>query len=563
MAGENDLTSQFQKAFQSMTATQKAMVGVILAVAVLALAGLGIWSSQDTMAPLASNLAPGDASAIVEQLKKQNVPYDLSSDQRTILVPQKQVGELRLSMAGQGLLTGDKLGFEKLEAPGLTATDFSQKVIHRRAVEADLAKTLKDGLPQLVTEARVHITPANDSPFVTEKEDAKASVLLRLRGTGAVSDENTQGIVNIVANSVEGLKPENVVVVDQFGRILSRGGQDPMVGASDSQKKVQREEETHLVRQVTELLEPVIGIGKVRATAHVELDFDKVRINEEKFDPQGQIERSVQQKDLQTVKREGAAGVPGTPSNVAPAAGGALPAGVLESTTQKDVTTNYEISKVLQSTEKAPGTIKRLSLAVVVDHATLWDKDPKGEPVEKLQPRTAEELKKIREQVAAAVGIDAKRGDQLTVENIAFASTVNPKEEAEAAKQKWLDLAWRFAPILGWTIFGLIVFFMVVLPMLKKLSAAINKPAPLRIQGVEGAEGGGVSPHPRKITPTKSVAELEAEIEAELNAEGAAGAPEAQRRQLIKKRVQESTVQDPETIASLIRSWMLEDAGGR
>ena len=560
MAGENDLSSQFQKTFQSMSTTQKVMVGVMLAVTLLALAGLGIWSSQESMATLATNLAPSDANAIVELLKKQNIPYDLSSDQRTVLVPEKRVGELRLNMAGQGLLTGDKLGFEKLETPGLTTTDFSQKVVHRRAVEADLSKTLKEGLPQLVAEARVHITPTNDSPFITEKEDAKASVLLRLRGTSALSDENTQGIVNIVANSVEGLKPENVVVVDQFGRILSKSGRDPMIGASDNQKKVQREEEDHLVRRVTELLEPVVGFGKVRATAHVELDFDKVKINEERFDPQSQVERSIQQKDLQTTKKEGATGVPGTPSNVAPATGGALPAGVIESTTQKDVTTNFEISKTLSSTEKAPGTVKRVSLAVILDHATLWEKDPKGEPVEKLQPRTAEELKKLREQVAAAVGIVEKRGDQLTVENIAFASTANPKEEAQAAKQKWVDLAWQFAPTFGWIIFGAIVFFMVVLPMLKKLSAAINKPAPLRIHG-EGGESAAA--HARKATPTKSVSELNAEIEAELNAEGASSAPEAQRRQLIKKRVQESSSQDPETIASLIRSWMLEDSGGR
>jgi len=561
MAGENDLTSQFQKAFQSMTATQKAMVGAILAIAILALAGLGIWSSQERLATLATNLAPTDANAIVEQLKTQNIPYDLSSDQRTILVPEKQVGELRLAMAGQGLLTGDKLGFEKLETPGLTTTDFSQKVVHRRAVEADLNKTLKEGLPQLVAEARVHITPMNDSPFVTEQQDAKASVLLRLRGSNPLSDENTQGIVNIVANSVEGLKPDNVVVVDQFGRILSKSGRDPMIGASDNQKKVQREEEDHLVRRVTELLEPVVGFGKVRATAHVELDFDKVKINEEKFDPQSQVERSIQQKDEQSAKRDSAAGVPGTPSNVAPATGGALPPGVVETSSKKETTTNFEISKTLSSIEKAPGSVKRVSLAVIVDHATLWEKDPQGEPLEKLQPRSAEELKKFRDQVAAAVGIQEKRGDQLTVENLAFASTANPKEEAEAAKQKWIDLAMKFAPALGWFIFGAIVFFMVVLPMLKKLSAALNKPAPLRIHGGEGGEGG--SSHSRKATPTKSVAELEAEIEAELNAEGASSAPEAQRRQLIKKRVQESTAQDPETIASLIRSWMLEDSGGR
>jgi flagellar M-ring protein FliF len=560
MAGENDLTSQFQKAFQSMTTTQKAMVGAILAIAILALAGLGIWASQETLAPLASNLSPTDASAIVESLKKQNIPYEISSDQSSISVPKDRVSELRLSMAGQGLLTGDKLGFEKLETPGLTTTDLSQKVILRRAVEADLSKTLKDGLPNLVAEARVHITPSNDSPFVTEKEPAKASVLLRLRGARILSDENTQGIVNIVANSVEGLTPENVVVVDQYGRILSKTGQDAMVGASDSQKKVQREEEDHLVGQVTQLLEPVVGLGKVRATAHVDLDFDKVKINEEKFDPQSQVERSIQQSEEQTTKREGAAGVPGTPTNVAPATGGALPAGVVENSDKKQTTTNYEISKTLQSTEKAPGSVKRISLAVVVDNATIWDKDPKGEPVEKIQPRTADELKKLRDQVAAAVGIQEKRGDQLTVENIPFASTINPKEEAAEKSQARWDLVKQYLPFLVWGAIGLLVFFMIILPMLKKISAAINKPAPLRIHGA--GEGGEVAAaaHARKITPTKSVAELEAEIEAELNAEGAAGAPEAQRRQLIKKRVQESSSQDPETIASLIRSWMLEDA---
>ncbi len=558
MAGENDLTSQFQKAFQGMTTTQKTMVGLILAVVILALAGIGIWAGQASMATLATNLAPSDANAIVESLKKQNVPYDISSDQKTIYVPDKQVSELRLKIAGEGLLTGDKLGFEKLETPSLTTTDFTQKVVHRRAMEADLAKTIKS--LQQVQEAVVHITPSNDSPFITEKEDAKASVLLKLRGSSMLPDENTQAIVNLVAASVEGLKPENVVVIDQHSRTLSRTGKDSTVGASDSQKKIQREEEDHLVRQVTDLLSPVVGQGKVLATAHVELDFDKVKISEERFDPQGQIERSVQQKEEESAKREGMAGVPGTPSNVAPATGGALPAGVLENTKKKDTTTNYEISKTVQATERAPGTIKRVSLAVIVDHATTWDKDPKGNPVEKLQPRTAEELKKLKEQVTSAVGLVEKRGDTLTVENIAFAPTANPKEEAEASKQKLLDLAWQFAPTVGWLILGAIVFFMVVLPMLKKLSAALNKPSPLRIEGAEGEGGTGGSPR-RKPTPTKSVSELEAEIEAELNAEGASTAPESQRRQLIRKRVQDSSSQDPETIASLIRSWMLEDTG--
>jgi len=556
MAGESNLTSQFQRAFQGMTITQKAMVAAIMAAVLLTLAGLGVWASQESMGTLFTNLPPTDANRIVDDLKKQGVRYDLSQDQRTIQVPQSRVGELRLKFAGDGLPKGEGIGFEKLESPSLTTTDFTQKVMYRRAMEAELARTLREGLSSLISGATVHITAANDSPFVTEKEDAKASVLLRLRGNRLLPEENTQAIVNLMAASVEGLKPENVVVIDQNSRILSRAGKDPMVGATDAQKKAQREVEEHLVQKVNELLEPVVGLGKVRATASVELDFDKVKINEERFDPQSQVERSIQQKEEKTTKRDAGSGVPGTPSNVAPATGGGLGAGVLENTEKKDVTTNFEISKSISSTEKAPGTVKRMSLAVIVDHATLWEKDAKGEPLEKTQPRSAEELKKIREQVAAGVGLQAKRGDELTVENLAFASTANPREEAEAKSQQRWDLAYKALPFVGWIAVGAIVFFMILLPMLKKLSSAINRPAPLRVHG-EGSEGSPSAP--RRVTPVKSMAEMEAEIEADLNAEGAAGAPEAQRRQLIKKRIQESATGDPETIASLVRSWMLED----
>ena len=560
MAGETNLAEQLTSAFRGMSATQRVMVLAISVTVMLALGGLGIWAGQETKGVLAANVSATEASSIVAQLDKMQVPYELSGDQRTIMVPESKVGSLRLKFAGDGMLTGDKLGFEKLENAGLGTTDFSQKVIHRRAMEAELAKTIKS--LQQVAEATVHITPSNARPFLTEKEDAKASVLLKLRGSRILPDENTQAIVNLVAASVEGLKPDNVVIIDQYSRILSRTGRDPMVGASDAQKKVAREEEDHLVRRVTELLEPVVGIGKVRATAHVELDFDKVKINEEKFDPQGQVERSVQQKDEKVQKREGGAGLPGTASNVAPATGGAT-AGVTETSDKKETTTNFEISKTVRAIDQATGSIKRVTLAVIVDHMAAWDKDAKGEPVQKFTARSADELKKIRDQVSAAVGIQPKRGDELTVENMAFATLqVNPKEEADAKKQFWVDLVRQFAPSVIYGIVGLAVFFMLVLPMLRRMSAAINRPAPMRVASADGGEAsmagsGGTSS--RKPVQVKSMSEIEAEIEAELNADAAFSAPEARRRELIKKRLQESSHEDPETMASLVRSWLLEE----
>lgn len=554
MAGESNLADQFVNAFKGMSATQRVMVAAISLTVLLALAGLGLWAGQESKGVLASNVSPQDASAIVAQLDKQQIPYELSSDQRTILVPQSQVGPLRLKFAGDGTLSGDKLGFEKLENAGIGTTDFAQKVIHRRAMESSLAQTIKS-LRQ-VADASVHITPANDSPFLSDKEDAKASVLLKLRGTQPLPDENTQAIVNLVAASVEGLKPEQVVVIDQYSRILSRTGRDPMVGASDAQKKAAREEEDYLVRRVTDLLEPVVGIGKVRATAHVDLDFDKVKINSETFDPQGQVERSVQQKEEKVQKREGGAGVPGTASNVAPANAGATGGNIVENSDKKETTTNYEISKTVRAIDQATGSVKRLTLAVIVDDASTWEKNDKGEPLLKLIPRTPDELKKIRDQVAAAVGIQAKRGDELTVENMAFAvPQENPKEAAEAKRQFWIDLVRQFAPTLIWIVLGLALFFMIILPVLKRLSAALNRPAPLRVAPAEGEAAATT----RKATPVRSMAELEAEIEAELNADAAFTAPEARRREVIRKRLQEGSAEDPETMASLVRSWLLEE----
>ena len=562
MAGETNLAEQITNAFRGMSSTQRVMVAAISLTVLLALGGLSIWAGQENKGVLAANVSPQEASSIVSQLDKMQVPYELSSDQRTILVPESRVGALRLKFAGDGLLTGDKLGFEKLENAGLGTTDFSQKVIHRRAMEAQLAKTIMS--LQQVSEATVHITPPNDSPFLTDKEDAKASVLLKLRGSRILPDENTQAIVNLVAASVEGLKPDQVVVIDQYSRILSRTGRDPMVGASDAQKKVAREEEDHLVRRVTELLEPVVGIGKVRATAHVDLDFDKVKINEEKYDPQGQVERSVQQKDEKVQKRDAGAGVPGTASNVAPATGGGSGSGQ-ESSDKKETTTNFEISKTIRAIDQATGGIKRVTLAVIVDHLSGWEKDAKGEPVLKQTPRTADELKKIKDQVATAVGIQAKRGDELTVENMAFATLlVNPKEEAEAKKQFWVDLVKQFAPTLIYAILGLAVFFMVFVPMLRRMSAAINRPMPMRVASADGGDAGSFNPgsssnSTRKPVQVKSMSEIESEIEAELNADAAFSAPEARRRELIKKRLQEGSHEDPETIASLVRSWLLEE----
>jgi len=545
--------SQIKKAFQGLTNLQKSMLAAITAIVIIFLIALAVMNGPEPMDILFTELNTIDANAIVESLKKQGVKYQLTTDNRTILVEKKRASELKLKIAGEDILTGEKVGFEKLETPGLTTTDFSQKVTYNNASQARLEKIIQEGMPYLIQKAKVTITPGNDDIFVVTKEDAKASVLLTLRNKRPLSEENVQSIVNLLAYGVYGLKPENVVVSDQYARILNR--KDTQAKITDTQRKMRLDEEEYLIGKVMEQLEPAVGPGKVRVSAAVELDFDKVQIKEDVYDPQGQVERSTENIEEKSTKRDERLGIPGTPTNVAPANAGAEGGNIIETKDYKHTVTNFEITQTSRAIEKSPGSLKRVSVSVLLDYKTKYEKNPKGGYEQKSEAWTDEELDKFQNLIVGAAGIDKTRGDIVNVATISFAPTTNPMEEVAAERQRWIELAKILAPFVI-IIFAVIAWLIYKFVTREKIVEPEPEPVPILVEEEEEEE------MPADTTKSKTLAEIKAEIENQISAETASQAPEAQRREVIKQRITEIVLGDPENAASLVRSWLVDDDEG-
>jgi|GEM_PF-340813 len=548
-----NVISQIKKAFQGLTTLQKSMLAAITVIVILFLAALWVMTGRERMEILLTDLNTIDANAVVENLKKQGVKYEMSSDNRTIFVQEKRASELKLKIAGEGILTGEKVGFEKLESPGLTTTDFTQKVMYNLALQNKLEKTLREGLAYLIKDAKVQITPGNESLFVVEKEDAKASVLVHLRNNRPLPEENVLAIVSLVSHSVEGLKPENVTVSDQYARILNK--RDSQAKVTDAQRRMRLDEEDYLIGKVLEQLEPAVGPGKVRVSAAIELDFDKVQIKEDKYDPQGQVERAIENIEEKSTKRDQRLGIPGTPTNVAPANAGVEGGNIIETKDYKHTVTNFEITQTSRAIEKSPGSFKRVSVSVLLDYKTVYEKNPKGEYEKTSVAWTDEELDKFRNLIVGAAGIDNTRGDSVNVATISFAPTTNPMEEAAAQRERWMEWAKILAPFI-------IIFMAVIAWVIYKIATREKivepepEPVPIIVEEVEEEEMPGDAPK------SKTLAEIKAEIENQINSETAENAPEAQRREVIKQRITEIVMSDPENAASLVRTWLLDDDEG-
>jgi len=560
MAAGSNILDQVVNAYHGLKTIQKSMVIAILGIVFIFLIAMVVWSNQEHMALLATELNPSDANAVVEELKRLKVKHEIGSDNQSIYVPEKQVGRLRVAIFGGNVaLSGDKVSWSKLETPSLTSTEFSQKNIFWRTLEEELGKNLRDAFPTIITKAVVKISPPTESVFIQDKEPAKASVSLHLRSPKVPNIEAIQSIMNVVAYSVQGLKPDDVNVTDQFLRNLSKKEEPPGV-ITEAQKLLQRDEEDRLAAKVRDLLEvPVGGRDRVRVTTTVELDFDKTHIKEQTFDPQSQVERSVHQGKEEVVKREGPLGVPGTPSNVAPADPGLGDRDVVESAKREESITNYEISTKMMTVEKNPGNIKRVNISVMLDYKDTYPMNLKGEFELKRVPYTPEEIEKFNSLVASGVGIDTTRGDSVSVHCIEFAPKVSPLEEEAARRQYWLNVAKFLAPFV-------LLFLTACIWMLYKL---LSRPKELpqeevvqllqdqtETEEVEGEEGEKVAAQP------KTLAEIKQEIQDQLNADASAAAsPESQRREVIKERIIEIIAADPENAASMVRTWLVDEEG--
>lgn len=424
--------------------------------------------SSPQLAPLYSGLSFEDSAAIVSDLQRQNVPFELRGDGDTILVARDQITTLRMQLAENGLPTRGQVGYEIFDQQSaLGTTSFMENINNVRALEGELARTITS-LARIRT-ARVHLVLPARELFTRDKQDPTASIVLAVRGE--LSTGEIRAIQHLVASAVEGLTPARVSIVDDSGQLLASGaGNDADSAMADEVEERALGIESRLRTRVEDLLTNVIGAGKARVQVSVDLDTQRSTKTTDTFDPDGQVVRSTQTRDLSNSSTDGAAPNGVTVANALPGAdqqnGSSSTTSEQGSTTEE--TTNYEISKTSETTVNEAGSIKRLSVAVVVD-GTYAD-DGKGASV--YQPRSADEITQIKSLVQSAAGFDATRGDQIEVVNMQFAARADLTAQGTSDPGLFnftRDDLMQGAELLVTLLISLALLFFVLRPLLRRV----------------------------------------------------------------------------------------------
>jgi flagellar M-ring protein FliF len=499
---------------------------------------------------LFSDLDGQEAATVVERLTADNVDYQLQDGGRTILVPAGSTDTLRLQFAGDGMPSSGRMGFEIFDKVAFGQTEFLEHVNYRRALEGELARTI--ATLSEVQAARVHIAMQKESLFGAREQPAKASVVLTLAGTRALAPHAAASITNLVAASVEGLRPEQVVILDSTGRSLARGaiGADDgaMAGADvERQQKYERD----MAMKVVALLEPVVGIERVRANVSVHLHGSSQEQTREEFDP-STVLRS-EQTTIEGSTAEANGGIAGAQSNLpAPvkpdgtsAGPGPAPASVSSrGLTKSSKLSNYEVTKTVTHSIRPRGEVARVSVAVLVDDEHVSSSAQDGTVTTKRKPRDAAAMQKLQKLVAASLGIDSQRGDQVTVENITFDT---PVSEPIVRPSVWQ----RVGEQSGGAVRGVAVLLMVAMVLLM-----VVRPVLGRLLTVPTAREHASIGMPQQLPRT--IEEIEGEIEAQLDAMPHDG---DRRQPVLTRRAVTLANQEPESAAKLVRGWLAE--GGR
>lgn len=464
------------------------LIGVSLAVA----AGFVVasWSQQPAMTMLYTNIGTAEAADIVSALRASNIDYELDTRTGDILVPESRLHDARLQLASQGFGDAATAGMDGLnEQSSFGTSQFMETARYQHALEAELARTIAS--LGAVREARVHLALPKRTAFLRDQKASSASVLLHLYRGQSLEADQAAAIVNLVAASVPDLTPGNVTLVDQFGSLLSSSGQQLSDAQATSQFKYTRRLEETYKRRIEDLLTPLLGPGRIRAEVVADIDFTYVEETRESFDPNRTVVRSERlDEDLRTGGGNAASGVPGALSNQPPEAGGIAPEDetatddVQPKNTSRSSVRNYEVDRTISHTRPQSNTIRRLSVAVLVDES------PVGDAAE-ARTLSDQELERYTAVVKEAVGFNEARGDTVVVLGQAFLR-VEDAIDVEAPpiwQQPFVKDAAK--QVIG-ALIVLAIAFGVVRPMLRSVVAS-SAAAP--ISG-EYLGGGHVGPMP-------------------------------------------------------------------
>jgi flagellar M-ring protein FliF len=503
--------------------------------------------SDKGLVPVFSDLTLQDSSAVIKELETQNIRYEVSRDGSTILVPSESVAQVRMKLAEQGLPTGGGVGWEIFDkGDGLSSTSFLQNVNRLRALEGELARSIRS--IDRVAGARVHLVVPERPLFSKDAPKPTASIVLRV--SGDLGQSQVRAIVHLVASAVQGLDPEAISIVDETGRLLADGGSMREDGLPSGAQERESAFERRVKDQVQGIVERIVGAGRARAEVNASFDYSKVTNTSDTFDPESRVVRSTQSREEQNDSTEG----PGTVSvsTQMPNQQGSNPAdaasGTREKSTKADETVNYEISRSTRTEVLEAGRLKKVSVAVLVDG--IYASDPSGSVT--YSPRTQEELDRIAALVRSAIGFDQGRGDQIEVVNLRFAEPPGVRPIDDAAGMAALGVTkedlMQLIEMIVLGIVSLLVLLLVVRPLVRRILTPENRPvpqlAPPTVSPSSPLEQ-ALAP-PGAPDPTARMIEL-SQVNGKVHAQSL-------------QKVGELAERNPAETVSIIRQWLAEPA---
>ncbi len=423
----NSILQQLRQLWSQLGINQRVTLAVTAAAVLAGMAALVAWSQRPQMQLLYGRLSPKDISAVMASIQELGVKSEMGANGTAVYVPSDQVHKIRMALAAKGVPSGEGVGFEIFDRANFGVSDFIQRTNYSRALQGELSRTISQ--LQGVRSARVMVvTPENRLLFTDARTKPTASVFIE----GALNTEQVNSIRFLVANSVEGLKAEDVSVVDNRGQNLTEGlRDDPIMGQASGQIRLRRSVEDYFANKVDTMLTKVLGAGNSVVRVSAELETEALSKNEEKFDPEGQVIRNeTSQEDVTTTNEtEAAAGATGTTSNT-PAAAGAAADGAngtkkVSDMNKKTKTTSFEINKVVTNAVKAPGSVKMLTVAVLVAPDPLVEKEKDAAKKDKLREDRKSMLRGV---VANSLGVAQKDiKSNVSIEEMPFQAS--PKQD--------------------------------------------------------------------------------------------------------------------------------------
>ncbi len=458
----------FSQTLRSLGPVRLAAIGVIAIGMIAFFAFVTTRLSTADMVLLYGDLDITDSGEIVTRLDEMNIPYQIRGNGGAIMVPGDQVDRARLLIAQEGLPKGGSLGYEIFDrTDGFGSSNFVQNINRLRALEGELARTI--GTIANVRQARVHLVLPERQLFSRDRQAPSASVFLRVRG--GLGGQQIVAIQHLVAAAVPGLQTQNISIVDDRGTLLARGtdGEGGGIGLSTAEE-MRRNYEMRLGQSLEDLLARTVGVGKVRAQISVDMDFDRVTTTEELFDPNSQVARSTQLAEETSESNEDDGVDAVSVANNLPEADALAPLGGASANNRTETlqeTVNYEISRTVLNTVREAGSVRRLSVAVLIDGT--YDATGEGEPV--YAPRSDAEIAQIEALVRSAIGFDAERGDTVEIINMPFAAPEESFGEEEDDSLIGLDRhdVLRIAELVVMAVVAILVLMLVVRPLLNRI----------------------------------------------------------------------------------------------